>query len=80
MRTLIPLIGLALAAISATTARGAIQHHDRVNLFLGEAYRYIGDKDRARAHLSQAMHWHFSKRWRDRAASSLSQLDSPPSD
>lgn len=52
----------------------------RVNLFLGEAYRYIGDKDRARAHLSQAMHWHFSKRWRDRAASSLSQLDSPQSD
>ena len=49
-----------------------------VNLFLGEAYRYIGDTARAREHLSQAMHWHFSKRWRDRAAASLALLESPP--
>ena len=28
----------------------------RANLFLGEAYRFIGDRDRARAHLTQAMH------------------------
>ena len=49
----------------------------RVNLFLGEAYRYIGDTARTRAHLTQAMHWHFSKRWRDHAASSLSLLEQP---
>ena len=52
----------------------------RVNLFLGEAYRYAGDTARARTHLMQAMHWHFSGRWRDRAASSLATLESAPPD
>ena len=46
-----------------------------VNLFLGEAYRLIGDADRARAHLTKAMHWHREERWRERAALALSMIE-----
>ena len=52
----------------------------RVNLFLGEAYRYAGDAARARPHLRQAMHWHFNQRWRDHAAASLAALETPAGD
>ena len=50
----------------------------RVNHFLGEAYRLIGDPERARMHLTKAMHWHREERWRERAALALSMLESPP--
>ena len=49
----------------------------RVNHFLGEAYRLIGDAQRARVHLSKAMHWHREELWRERAALALSMLESP---
>ena len=48
----------------------------RVNHFLGEAYRLIGDPERARVHLSKAMHWHREELWRERAARALSMLES----
>ena len=47
-----------------------------VNLYLGEAYRLVGDAESARAHLTKAMHWHRDERWRERAALALSMIDS----
>ena len=47
-----------------------------VNLYLGEAYRLVGDAESARAHLTKAMHWHRDERWRERAALALSMIES----
>ena len=51
-----------------------------VNLYLGEAYRLVGDAQSARAHLTKAMHWHRNERWRERAALALSMIESNADD
>ncbi|MCY3821726.1 MAG: tetratricopeptide repeat protein [Gammaproteobacteria bacterium] len=57
-------------------AHGRAPWVPRINLFLGEGYRLIGDVERARVHLTKAMHWHRDERWRERAALALSMMDS----
>lgn len=51
-----------------------------VNLYLGEAYRLVGDAESARVHLTKAMHWHRDERWRERAALALSMIESNEDD
>ena len=58
-------------------AHGRAPWVPRINLFLGEAYRLIGDVESARPHLTKAMHWHRDPRWRERAALALSMIESP---
>ena len=58
-------------------AHGRAPWVPRINLFLGEAYRLIGDVESARTHLTKAMHWHHDARWRERSALALSMIDSP---
>ena len=50
----------------------------RLNFYLGEAYRLVGDA-RARVHLRRAMHWAPDARWRQRAALALGLLGEGPS-
>lgn len=57
-------------------AHGRAPWVPRINLFLGEAYRLTGDVERARAHLTKAMHWHRDLRWRERAVLALSMMES----
>ena len=61
-------------------AHGRAPWVPRINLFLGEAYRLIGDGESARAHLTKAMHWHRQALWRERAALALSMIESPDGD
>ena len=46
----------------------------RINFYLGEAYRLTGDRARARAHLSKAMHWDSNQHRRERAAMALALM------
>ena len=51
----------------------------RINLYLGESYRLIGDEKKARTHLTNALRWEPRDVWRKRAQDALDMLELKPS-